>query len=306
MIIDTEHLSKHFGRVEAIKDMSLQVPEGSAFALVGTNGSGKTTTMRVLVNIIRPDEGRAAVLGIDSRQLSFADYTRIGYVSENQQLPERLTVAQYFTYLRALYPNWDRGLEDSLRKQMDLPPDRMLSKLSHGMRMKTILVAGIAFRPKLLILDEPLSGMDTLTRDEVVEGLLQQADETTILISSHEIAEIENFTSHVAFMDSGSLYFQESIESLRSRFREVSVTLSAQKELPDSYPTSWLSPRIVGHSLQLIESQYRDGDSMRRALNAIFGAVQFEAEPMSLREISKVLIRGARASRGSDSESQAA
>src|SRR5690606_33506395 len=183
-----------------------------------------------------------------------------------QTLPERLTIAQYFDYLRALYANWDRGLEKSLRRNLDLPPDRALGKLSHGMRMKTVLVAGLAFRPKLLILDEPLSGMDTLTRDEVVEGLLEQADETSILISSHELAEIENFTSHIAFMDKGVLHFQESIESLQSRFREVHVTLSAQKDLPDSYPKSWLFPEISGHSLRFIESAFDNKDVLSRQL----------------------------------------
>jgi ABC-2 type transport system ATP-binding protein len=306
MIVETRHVVKKYGRVEVIQDLCLKVPEGSAFALVGTNGAGKTTTLRVLVNIIRPDAGTATVLGIDTRSLSHRDLSQIGYVSENQQLPDRLTIAQYFDYLRALYPNWDRGLEQDLRKQLDLPPDRVLGKLSHGMRMKTVLLAGLAFRPKLLILDEPLSGMDTLTRDEVVEGLLRQADETTILISSHEIAEIENFTSHVAFMDKGKLSFQESIESLHGRFREVNVTLSARKTLPDSFPATWFAPRISGHSLQFIESEYRGQELLYRDLTALFGAVQFEAGPMSLREISKVLIREARGTRVPDDASQAA
>lgn len=294
MIIDTEGVCKSYGRVEVLKDVSLQVPEGAAFALVGTNGAGKTTTMRMLVNMIRPDSGSAQVLGIETHKLVPRDFTHIGYVSESQKLPERLTVEQYFSYLRALYPNWDKGLEKTLRKKLDLPSDRMLGKLSHGMRMKTVLVAGISFRPKLLILDEPLSGLDTLTRDEVVEGLLEQADETTILISSHELTEIENFTSHVAFMDKGRLYFQESIESLRSRFREISVTLSARKELPKDYPSSWLAPRIAGHSLQFIESNYKDYSSMQDTLTKHFGPIRFDEEGMSLREIGKVLIRDAR------------
>lgn len=294
MIIETKRLSKHYGRVQVIRDLDLQVPEGSAFALVGTNGAGKTTTLRILVNIINPDQGCARVLGRDTRKLSYHDYREIGYVSENQVLPERLTIDQYFSYLRGLYPNWDQGQERGLRRKMELPPDRSLSKLSHGMRMKTVLVAGLAFRPRLLILDEPLSGMDTLTRDEVVEGLLEQADETTILISSHELAEIENFTSHIAFMDKGRLYFQESIESLRARFRDVSVTLSAQRDIPRDCPDSWLSAMISGHSLRFIESQFQDQNTLYQQLTRFFGAVQFETEPMNLREISKVLIREAR------------
>ena len=294
MIINTHNLSMCYGKVEVIQNLNLQVPEGSAFALVGTNGAGKTTTMRILTNILQPTSGTAEVLGVNTRCLQPEDFTRIGYVSENQELPERLTIGQYFDYLRSIYPSWDRGLENALCKRMDLPESRMLSKLSHGMRMKTVLIAGLAFRPKLLILDEPLSGMDTLTRDEVVDGLLEQADETTILISSHELAEIENFTSHIAFMDKGKLYFQESIDSLRARFRDVRVTLSAQKELPKNCPPSWMSTALSGHSLSFIESAYTDRETMYQQLTHYFGAVQFDEEAMSLREISKALIRSAR------------
>mgnify|MGYP000067467156 CR=1 FL=1 len=294
MIIETNDLCKTYGRVQVLKDINLQVPEGAAFALVGTNGAGKTTTMRTLVNILQPDTGSASVLGVDSRKLKSTHFQHIGYVSENQVLPERLTIEQYFNYLRRLYPGWDRGLETMLRKRMDLPATRGLSKLSHGMRMKTVLIAGIAFRPRLLILDEPLSGMDTLTRDEVVDGLLEQADETTILISSHELAEIEYFTSHIAFMDDGRLSFQESIESLRDRFREVYVTLSENKSWPANAPSTWLAPTIQGHSLQFIETQFKDSEVLQAQLAEHFGAVQIEASPMSLREISKVLIRQAR------------
>jgi ABC-2 type transport system ATP-binding protein len=294
VIIETSHLNKSYGKVDVVRDVSLQVPEGAAFALVGTNGAGKTSIMRLLLNIIRPDSGTATVLGRDSRFLQPNDFQQIGYVSESQVLPERLTIAQYFDYLRALYPRWDKGLEKTLRREMDLPPDRALSQLSHGMRMKTVLVAGLAFRPKLLILDEPLSGMDTLTRDEVVEGLLEQADETTILISSHELAEIEFFTSHIAFMDKGHLHFQESIDSLRARFREIHVTLSAQKLLPSVCPDNWLFPETSGHTLRFIDSSFLNEELLKLQLNPHFGAIQLAATPMSLRDISNVLIRKTR------------
>lgn len=294
MIISTEHVNKAYGKVEVLQDISLQVPENSAFALIGTNGAGKTTTIRMLLNIIKPDSGTASVLGIDSKSLSHQDYRHIGYVSENQILPERLTIEQYFDYLRVLYGNWDKHLEQELRTQLELPPSRLLSKLSHGMRMKTVLIAALSFRPKVLILDEPLSGLDSLVRDEVVEGMLQQAHETTILISSHELAEIENFTTHVAFMNKGKLLFQEPIESMRSRFREVNITLSAQKDLPIDIPSSWLSPRVSGHSLQFIESNFENKELLYQRLASHFGPIQFEVNPMSLREISKTLIREGR------------
>ena len=294
MIIDLHNVNKSYGKVHVLKDLNLQVPQGSAFALIGTNGAGKTTTIRMLVNIIKPDTGKVNILGMDSRALSYQDYLQIGYVSENQLLPARLTIGQYFDYLRPLYENWDRGFEKSLRKKLELPESRALSKLSHGMRMKTVLVAALAFRPKLLLLDEPLSGLDSLVRDEVIEGLIEQAGDSTILISSHELNEIEYFTTHLAFMANGELLFQQPIEQLRERFREVMVTLSAQKEIPADYPKSWLFPKIVGHSLQFVETEYRDDALLYKQLSQHFGAVQLDTQAMSLREISKVLIQKSR------------
>jgi ABC-2 type transport system ATP-binding protein len=223
MIIETENLTKTFRRHDAVQAVNLRVPEGATFALIGANGAGKTTTMRMLVNILAPDAGRAQVLGIDAQRISPADRHQIGYVAENQLLPDRLTIAQYFDYVRSLYPRWDGALERSLREQFDLPPDRALGKLSHGMRMKAMLTGVLSFRPKLLVLDEPLSGLDPLVRDEVMSGLLAQAGETTILISSHELSEIESCTTHVAFMVRGRLLFQEPIEVLAARFREVTA-----------------------------------------------------------------------------------
>tara|TARA_Y100001951_G_C11292987_1_gene273512 strand:- start:1836 stop:2582 length:747 start_codon:yes stop_codon:yes gene_type:complete len=244
--------------------------------------------------VIRPDSGAAKILGKDSRSLKYDDYNNIGYVSENQVIPDKLTIAQYLRYLQRLYKSWDHGFANSLTKQLELPLDREINKLSHGMRMKTVLIAGLAFRPKVLLLDEPLTGMDTLTRDEVVDGLLQQADETTIVISSHELSEIEYFTTHIAFMDKGTLYFQESIESLKSRFREVRVKLSAEKDISHGLPESWLFPEITGHLLRFLESDYQGQEDLNKKLLRRFGAVTFETQPMNLREISKSLIKSKR------------
>ena len=298
MIIETHHVAKRFGRFEAIEDLSLRVPEGSVFALIGANGAGKTTTIRMLMNILRPDRGDITVLGTPSRQLAPKDFQRIGYVSESQHLPGGLTLAQYFDYLRNLYPSWDAGIEKELTAQFELPPSRRIRHLSHGMRMKTLPVGALAFRPRLLVLDEPLSGLDTLVRDEVVNGLLQQATDTTILISSHELTEIESFTTHVAFMQNGSLLLQEAIESLQARFREVSVTLSAAKEPAHPMPGEWLLPATEGHRLRFVASNYQDDDGLYRQLTERFGAVRMECEPMPLRAIANSLMQHRKRSLG--------
>jgi len=291
MIVETRGLTKKFGRFEAVENLDLGVPEGSVFALIGPNGAGKTTAIRLLMNILRADRGQATVLGTPSNRLEPRDFQRIGYVSESQKLPERLSLAHYFEYLRSLYPTWDRALERQLCAQFELPSTRKIRHLSHGMRMKTLLVGALAYRPQLLVLDEPLSGLDTLVRDEVVNGLLQQAAETTILISSHELAEIESFTTHVAFMQNGRLLLQEAIEDLQARFREVHVTLSAVKELPQPRPQGWLLPTVEGHRLRFIAAHY-DGDGpLYQELTRHFGAVKMECEPMSLRAVANALMQ---------------
>jgi len=294
VIIETEGLSKRFSRHEAVHDLNLAVPEGAALALIGANGAGKTTTLRMLVNLIRPSSGRARVLGVDSRRLSYLDFRRIGYVSENLTLPSNLTVDQYFDYLRDLYPSWDRGLERELRLKLELPADRKLGKLSHGMRMKAGLAAALPFKPELLLLDEPLSGLDPLIRDEVMESLLAQAGEMTIVISSHELAEIEGCATHVAFLDKGRLLFQETMEGLSGRFRDVSVTLSVtsggtEQPLP-ALPNTWLNPRRVGQTVQFVDTAYA-GEAPLAGDAARLGAIKaIDARPMSLRDISKALM----------------
>ncbi len=291
MIIETDHVAKRFGRFEAIEDLTLRVPKGSVFALIGPNGAGKTTTIRMLMNILQPDRGEITVLGTPSRQIGPRHFQRIGYVSESQRPPAGLTLAQFFDYLRALYPTWDRALERELCEQFELPPSRKIKHLSHGMRLKTLLVGALAFRPQLLVLDEPLSGLDTLVRDEVVSGLLQQAADTTILISSHELVEIESFTTHVAFMHGGRLLLQESIDDLRQRFREVSVTLSATKEPAQALPDDWLLPAWQGHRLRFIASNHGDDATLSAQLTQRFGAVRVESEAMPLRAIANALMQ---------------
>ena len=122
--------------MEALQGLRFGVPEGSAFALVGPNGAGKTTTIKILMNLLSPSRGRASIFGVDSRALSPRELADIGYVSENQDLPGRLTVAEYLAYLRPFYPRWDRALETSLLRDMQLPLSRRIGDLSHGMRSR--------------------------------------------------------------------------------------------------------------------------------------------------------------------------
>jgi ABC-2 type transport system ATP-binding protein len=220
-VIETHDLAKSYGGFGALHGLNLSMPAGSVFALVGASGAGKTTTIKILLNMIAPSRGTARILGIDSRALRPPVLAQIGYVSESQALPSRLRVGQFFDYLRPCYTTWDSQLEQQLRAQLRLPPGRRISDLSHGMRLKLALACAMAYRPKLLILDEPFSGLDALTRDEMIGEFLREPREMSILISSHELDEVERLATHVAFLDEGRLLFQGTLPELREHAREV-------------------------------------------------------------------------------------
>jgi ABC-2 type transport system ATP-binding protein len=235
---------------------------------------------------------------VDSHCLARREFLRLGYVSENQTLPDRLTVVQYFTYLRSLYPNWDHRLEAELLARFALPHDRPLGKLSHGMRMKAMLAGALSFRPELLILDEPLSGLDPLVRDEVLEGLLHQAEDTTVLISSHELSEIEGAATHLAFMDQGRVLFQEPVDVVRSRFREITATVGDAGDVVGELPASWLAAERSRNTFRCVETAFvNDADVLQQLVLHVGAVGTVDVRPMTLREIAKSLMRAMRTGR---------
>jgi ABC-2 type transport system ATP-binding protein len=293
--IQIESLAKSLGHTEVLRGIDLAVPEGAIYALVGANGAGKTTIIKLLMNILPPGTGSAQVLGIPSRKLAGAAFNRIGYVSENQDLPDAMTVGALLDYMRPFYPTWDRALERQLVRQFDLPLDRKLKHLSRGMRMKAAFASSLAYRPRLIVLDEPFTGLDPLVRDELIEGLLERAPETTIFLSSHDLAEIESFASHVGYLEEGRMLFSEEMAVLSDRFRDVTVTLDAPTPLPPSLPPAWLLPETADCVLHFVHSEYQ-GDATARELAAIFASARdISAEPMPLRSIFLAIAKSGRA-----------
>jgi len=294
MMIEIEGLWKRFGRFDAVRGLDLSVPAGSAFALIGPNGAGKTTTIKTAMNIIEPNRGRVTVMGADSRRLGPAEYAQIGYVAENQELPQGLTVAQFLAYLRPFYPTWDRDLEAAILGQAQLPPDRKIRNLSHGMRVKLTLACALAYRPKLLVLDEPFSGLDPLVRDEFMELLLGQESGATLLISSHELGEIEGVATHIGFIDQGRLLFQEPLEALSARVREVHVTLEGDAVLPPTAPGDWLDLRVAGSVLSFVDTQFDEGRLRAQAAELLGPVRRIDIRPVELRSIFTAIARSIR------------
>lgn len=293
-VIRTENLVKKFRRVDALNGLNLEVPQGAIYALVGPNGAGKTTAIKILMNIFGATRGCAEVLGMDSKKIAGKALTAIGYVSENQQLPNWMRVDAFLAYLRPFYPSWDRDLENQLVKQLALPLDRKLKELSRGMRMKAALVSALAYRPRLIVLDEPFSGLDPLVRDELIESMLERAEEATIFISSHDLAEIENLASYVGYLEQGRLLFSEEMPTLVGRFREVEITFDAAPALPAKLAASWMQVSSSAAVVQFIESRFNPERTNAEIRNLLGEPRDVTFTPMSLRSIFLAMAKSGR------------
>ena len=219
-VIELSHIRKAYQGF-AIEDLNLSVAEGSICGLVGENGAGKSTTIRLLMGAIRPDGGEARVLGTDSRSPAFRDVKEdIGVVLEEAYFPETLSAVQMGRVLRDTYRNWDGEQYDAFLKRFDIPEKKPFKDYSRGMRMKLGIAAALSHRPKLLVLDEPTAGLDPIVRDEVVElfqDFTRQMDHS-ILISSHILSDLEKLCDTIAFLHRGKLLFCQDKDALLDRY----------------------------------------------------------------------------------------
>ena len=290
--IETHDLTRHFGRTEAVKNLTLRVPAGSVFALLGPNGAGKTTTLKLLMNLLRASGGTATVLGIDSRRLDVRHLQRIGYVSENQRLPDWMTPSELFDYCRPFYPTWDEGLRRRLESDLALASDTRLRTLSRGTRMKAALLASLAYRPDLVILDEPFTGLDPMVRDELIRMLVDVSGDrpSTILISSHDVDEVERLADWVGFMSEGRFQFAEPVPGLLGRFRMVEVIGTG--DAPPAMPADrhWIPQGSAGRTLRFVDTRHDHPEAAARVA-AAFPGCDIQTFPLSLREIFLILAR---------------
>lgn len=315
--IETHGLAKSYRHTEALAPLTLNVPRGAVFALVGHNGAGKTTLIKLLMNMIHPTGGSATLLGRDVTHLTGEDFTRIAYASENQELPDWMTVGQFLEYLRGFYPRWNHG---ALVEQLELPLNRKLKHLSRGMLMKAALASILAFSPEVILLDEPFSGLDPLVRDELIEALMSRvnprsladqaafdpASRPTILISSHDLAEVESFATHIGFLHQGKLLFAEELGKLTARFREVTLTLpppaagvagATLTRTSAAVPESWLLLEQTPTAARFVHT-HADSEPLTDQLAAVFTATDtpsVQVAPMTLRGIFLALAKSGRA-----------
>ena len=249
------------------------------------------------MNLLKPSAGFAEIFGHDCRRLLPEDFTRIGYVADGQDLPDWMTVGQFIEYLGPFYPGWDESRVRQLLRQFDLPLRSKLGHLSRGMRMKVSLASSLAYRPRLLLMDEPFSALDSLTRDELIEGLLANTERSSILICSHDLMEVETFASHIGYLELGRLQFSEDTTHLAELFREVEITLDREFRLPSfNWPPYWLNAEQSGSIVRFVDMQFQRERTMHDIRDMFQNVMHVEASPMALRSIFVTLAKASRRS----------
>jgi len=295
-VIDVNGLTYRYGTTVALQGVDLRIEAGELHALVGPNGSGKTTLLQILAGLRRARTGRASVLGRDVSSLGVADRQRLTYVAEGQRLPGWMRLEQLEAYLAPLYPTWDHALARDLRSRFDLDPRRTLQAMSRGQQMKAALLCALAPRPRLVLMDEPFTGMDAAVKDDLVRGLLDSAgtEGWTVLLCSHDIGELEMFTDHVSVLVDGRIALSTSMDAMRERFKRVEVLLAGSERRLEERDADWISVERGGPLLTLLVSHH-DGFPLEVGLRGRFpDAVRIDVRDATLREVFIALTRRGR------------
>ena len=285
-VIETADLRKSYDGVEALRGLSLQVPAGSIYGFLGRNGAGKTTTLKVLLGMARPTSGHARVFGLaaDAREASVDIRRRTGFVGEEKDLYEYMTVEDMIRFTAAFFPRWRADAEQRYLRTFELPPDRRIKALSRGMRTKLALLLALCRGAELLILDEPTSGLDPATTEEVLQALVAHVagEEMTVFFSSHQIAEVDQIADHVAIIDRGRAVVTGALDDLRKNFRRIQLVFDGDAPEPAFRAPGVERVRRKGRVLTVLSSAGADG-ILEEART--LGPVSVDVVPVTLKEI---------------------
>jgi ABC-2 type transport system ATP-binding protein len=230
-VVEVGGLSMTFGRTVALHGVDLAVPRGVVFGLVGENGSGKTTLIRHMLGLLRAQAGVVRVFGLDPVCEPVEVLSRVGYLSEDRDLPDWMRVGELLLYLKAFYPAWDNAYADELRVQFELDPTARIQSLSQGQRARLGLLGALAYRPELLVLDEPSTGLDPVVRRDILGAIVRTiADEgRTVFFSSHLLDEVERVSDHVAMIDRGRIVLDGPLDEIKLEHRRVTLRFDVER-----------------------------------------------------------------------------
>jgi len=289
--IATHGLSKTYGSETALDGVDLRTPQGAVYVLAGANGAGKSTLLRSFLGMVRPDAGRAEVLGLDPRTDGPRVRAQIGYVPEGSDSSYRwMRVGRLLKHHATYFSSWDADYAARLCRVLEIRPERRLGHLSKGQARRVQLVMALAHRPPLLLLDEPTDGLDPVARDEVLGLLSEHLADTgcTVLVSTHLVYEVERVADHLGVLRSGRLIAQAPLEQLHRRLRRYRVEA----------PHGWAEPPELSASVVRRQGARRDlqwivwGDEREVAERiSASGAAVREVSPLTLDDAVLTLLR---------------
>lgn len=284
-VIRTQGLTKSYGHREAIRALNLSVGRNRITAFLGRNGAGKSTTIKVLLGMVRPTAGGGTVLGkqITDKKANRDMRRRVAYVAEDKPLYGYMTVEQTISFASSFYSDWRTNVERRLLRDYELPTRQKIKQLSKGMRTKLALLLAFARRPELLILDEPSDGLDPVGIENLLQTLVaQSADGVTVFFSSHQIAEVERVADHVCILEKGCLLVDAPLDELRQSYRRIDLVFPFPAPECEFRISGVESIRTSGHQMSVLASGNAEA-LVERAHR--LNAVSVEVAPVGLRGI---------------------
>lgn len=233
-VIEVEKLTRAFRRKIALDNVSLTVPRGVVFGVVGENGAGKTTLIKLLLGLLEPMGGTVRVFGLDPVSDPVGVLSRVGYLSEDRDLPNWMRVRELMDYTQAFYPGWDQAYAEELRATFNLDLPAKIRHLSRGERAKAALLVALAYRPELLILDEPSSGLDPLVRRHILGAIIRMAADEgrTVFFSSHLLDEVERVSDHVAMIHKGKIVLCAPLDEIKGNHHRLTLRFGEPRDEP--------------------------------------------------------------------------
>lgn len=288
-VVDIQRLTRHFGTKTALDEVSLSVPRGGVFGLIGGNGAGKTTLIKHVLGMLKPQAGSVQVFGLNPVDNPVGTLGRIGYLSEERDLPNWMRIGELMRYTQAFFPNWNETYAEELRVAFDLDPKAKVQNLSRGQRARAGLLVALAHRPDLLVLDEPSSGLDPVVRRDILGAIIRTiADEgRTVLFSSHLLDEVERVADRVAIIHQGRIVLTAPMDEIKDTHRRMTLRFNQSVDQP---PTLVGTLSCDGSGSEWTYICNGESGQLRRAADAI-GATVVDDASLSLDEIfvSRVL-----------------
>ena len=282
-IVDIRRLTRQFGAKIALDAVTLAIPRGGVFGLIGGNGAGKTTLIKHVLGLLKAQAGSVQVFGLDPVKNPVGVLGRIGFLSEDRDLPDWMRVRELMRYTEGFFPTWDDAYAEQLRQAFDLDPNAKIKHLSRGQRARAGLLTALAHRPELLVLDEPSSGLDPVVRRDILGAIIRTIAEEgrTVLFSSHLLDEVERVADRVAIIHNGRILLTSTMDDIKDQHRRVTLRFGHSLAEP---PALIGALSYVGEGAEWTYLCSGQSDQLRRAAEAI-GATVVDDAALSLDEI---------------------